>query len=185
MFADDTTVSSHCSSHQVITSSIRKDLNSICLYSSRNHLVPHPKKTKVILFNKPSQATPLEERSPLSLNSVGIEYVTSYKCLRFTLDQHLDYSLHQKDMCREINYGLQTMRHVNVNLPKESLILLAISLVLSHLDYCSPILYNLNCSQLDTLLKLQKQCARIIFDYDRRTHSKALFIQLNWLPLHQ
>ena len=185
MFADDTTVLSHGSSHQVVTSTIQRDLDSICLYSSRNHLVPHPKKTKVILFSKPSQATPLEERSPLSLNNVGTEYVTSYKCLGFTLDQHLDYSLHLKDMCRKINYGLQIMRRVNVYLPKENLILLANSLVLSHLDYCSPILYNLNCGQLDILLKLQKQCARIIFGYDRRTHSKPLFIQLNWLPLHQ
>ena len=145
MFADDTTVLSHGSSHQVVTSTIQRDLDSICLYSSRNHLVPHPKKTKVILFKKPSQATPLEERSPLSLNNVVIEYVTSYKCLGFTLDQQLDYSLHLKDMCRKINYGLQIMRRVNVYLPKESLILLANSLVLSHLDYCSPILYNLNC----------------------------------------
>ena len=115
----------------------------------------------------------------------GIEYITSYKCLGFTLDQHLDYSLHEKDMCRKINHGLQIMRRVNVFLPKESLILLANSLVRSHLDYCSPILYNLNCSQLDILLKLQKQCARIIFVDDRRTHSKPLFTQRNWLPLHQ
>ena len=185
MFADDTTVLSHGSSHQGVISTIQKDLNSISLCSSKNHLVPHPKKTKVILFSKPSQASPFEVRSPLSLNNVGIEYVTSYKYLRFTLDQNLDYSLHVKDICRKINYGLQIMRHVNVFLPKESLIFLANSLVLSHLDYCSPIQYNLGCGQLDILLKLQKQCARIIFGYDRRTHSKPLFIQLNWLPLHQ
>ena len=147
--------------------------------------MPHPKKTKVIIFSKPSQATPFEERFPLSLNDVDIEYVTRYKCLGFTLDQHLDYSLHLKDMCRKINYGLQIMRRVSVYLPRESLILLANSLVLSHLDYCSPILYNLKCGQLDMLLKLQKQCARIIFGCGRRTQSKPLFIQLNWLPLHQ
>ena len=45
---------------------------------------------------------------------------------------------------------------------KVSLIILANFLVLSHMDYCSPIAYSLSCSQLDILLKLQKQCERII-----------------------
>ena len=72
MFADETTVVSHGSSQQVVTSTIQKDLNNICLYSARNHLEPHQKKTKVILFSKPSKATPFEIRSPLSLNNVGI-----------------------------------------------------------------------------------------------------------------
>ena len=70
-------------------------------------------------------------------------------------------------------------------IPQDSLILLANSLVLSHLDYCSPLLHNLNSSQLDTLLKLQKRCARLIFSCNRLKSSKLLFIKLNWLPLHQ
>ena len=88
-------------------------------------------------------------------------------------------------MCKKVNYGLQIMRRVKDFLPQESLILLANSLVLSHLDYCSPLLHNLNSGQLDTLLKLQKHCARLIFSCNRLTKSKPLFIKLNWLPLHQ
>ena len=60
-------------------------------------------KTKIILFSKPSQVTPFEKRPPLSLNNVGIAFVTSYKYLRFTLDQNLDYSLHLKHMYKNIN----------------------------------------------------------------------------------
>ena len=186
MFADDTIILSHGPSHNILTHIIQGDLDSVSSYSSRNHLVPHPSKTKVIFFSKPSQATKFEDRAILSLNSADIEYVNSYKCLGFSLEQHLDYSLHVKDICKKINYGLHIMRCVKTFVPENGLILLANSLALSHLHYCSPVLYNLSCSHIDTLLKLQKRCARLIFSCNRRTPSKPpLFIKLNWLPLHQ
>ena len=78
------------------------------------------------------------------------------------------------------------MRRMKDFIPQDSLTLLANSLVLSHLlDYCSPLLHNLNSSQLNILLKLHKRFARLIFSCNRFTSSKLLFIELNWLPLHQ
>ena len=185
MFADDTTALSHGISHTEVSRGIQENLNMIDIYTARNHLVPHPKKTKSILFSKPSQYSQREARINLNLADKNIEYVSFYKCLGFTLDEHLHYNEHVKDMCKKVNYGLQIMRRVKDFLPQESLILLANSLVLSHLDYCSPLLHNLNSGQLDTLLKLQKHCARLIFSCNRLTRSKPLFIKLNWLPLHQ
>ena len=185
MLADDTTALPHGISHTEVSHDIQVNLNVIGTYSAKNHLVPHPKKTKSILFSKRSQYIIPEERVNLTLSDKNIEYVSFYKCLAFTLDEHLHYTEHVKDMCKKINYGLQIMRRVKDFLPQESLILLANSLVLSHLDYCSPLLHNLNSSQLDTLLKLQKRCAHLIFSCNRLTRSKPLFIKLNWLPLHQ
>ena len=70
-------------------------------------------------------------------------------------------------------------------LPTESLISIANSVVLSHLDYCSPLLYNMSANQTHVLLKIQKQCAHAIFSTNRQTRSKPLFISLNWLPIYQ
>ena len=155
MFADDTTALFHGTSHTEVSHDIQVNLNMIDTYSAKNHLVPHPKKTKSILFSKSSQYTPPEERVNLTLTDKNIEYVSFCKCLGFTLAEHLHYTEHVKDMFKKINYGLQIMRRVKDVLPQESLILLANSLVLSHLDYCSPLLHNLNSRQLDTLLKQQ------------------------------
>ena len=176
MFVDDTTILSHGSSHSSLTPIIQKDLDSVSLYSSINHLVPRPTKTKVIIFNKSSQATMFKDRAVLSLNNAEIENVNSYKCFGFSLEQHLDYSLHVKDTCKKINYGLQIIRRVKPFVSESSLILLANSLVLSHLDYFSPVLYNLSAGQIETLLKLQKRCARLIYSCNRRTPSKPLFM---------
>ena len=38
---------------------------------------------------------------------------------------------------------------------------------------------------MDLLLKLQKRCARTVLSCSKQTHSKPLFISLNWLPFHQ
>ena len=94
-------------------------------YSAKNHLLPHPKKTKSKLFSKPSQYTLPEERVYLTFSDKNIEYVSFYKCLGFILDKHLHYTEHVKDMCKKINYGLQITRRVKDFLPQESLVLLA------------------------------------------------------------
>ena len=113
------------------------------------------------IIHQPSQHSLHDERINLTLVDMKIDYVSFYKCLGFTPDEHLHYTEHVKDLCKKINYGLQ-MRRMKNFIHQDSLILLSNSLVLSHLDYCSLLLHHLNSSQLDTLLKLQKRCARLI-----------------------
>ena len=130
-------------------------------------------------------ARPFNYLVELQIDGHKVDYAESYKCLGITLDQHLDYSLHLKELSRKINYGLQIIRRVRSFLPTESLISIGNSVVLSHLDYCSPLLYNMSANQIIVQLKLQKQCARAIFSRNRQSRSKPLFISLNWLPIHQ
>ena len=56
---------------------------------------------------------------------------------------------------------------------------------MSHLEYCTPLLHNLNKGQIDFLVKLQKRCARTVLSCSNQTHSKPLFISLNWLLFPQ
>ena len=90
MFVDNTTTLSHGTSHTEVSHDIQVNLNMIDAYLAKNHLVPHPKKTKSILFSKPNQYTLPEERMKLTLSDKNIEYVSFYKCLnnRQTLTLH-------------------------------------------------------------------------------------------------
>ena len=69
MFSDDTTALSHGTSHTTVSHDIQVNLNMIDTYSAKNHLIPHPKKTKSKLFSKPSQYTLPEERVYLTFFS--------------------------------------------------------------------------------------------------------------------
>ena len=50
-----------------------------------------------------------------------------------------------------------------------------------HFDYCVTVWGD--CSELNKLVKLQKQAARIILDCHCLTPSKDMFCKLKWLPM--
>ena len=185
MFADDTTVLSHGTSHRSVSTDMQSNLDKIYDYAVNNRLIPHPKKTKAIIFSKRSQASQFEERETLTLAQNNIEYAHSYKCLGFVLDDHLSYDLHIKDLSKKLNYGISILRRIKPYVPTDSVKIIANSLVMCHLEYCAPLLHNLSKGQMDLLLKLQKRCARTVLSCSKQTHSKPLFISLNWLPFHQ
>ncbi len=81
MFADDTTALSNVITHTEVSHDIEVNVNMIDIYTAKNHLVPHPKKTKSILFSKPSQYSQPDERVNLTLAVKNFEYVSVYKCL--------------------------------------------------------------------------------------------------------
>ena len=115
MFADDTTVLSHGTSHRSVSTDMQSNLDKIYDYAVNNRLVPHPKKTKAIIFSKRSQASQFEERETLTLAQNNIEYAHSYKCLGFVLDDHLSYDLHIKDLSKRLKIGnFNTVTHKTI-----------------------------------------------------------------------
>ena len=121
----------------------------------------------------------------MTLAQNNIEDAHSYKCLGFVLDDHLSYDLHIKDLSKKLNYGISILRRIKPYIPTDSMKLIANSIVMSNLEYCAPLLHNLNRGQMDLLVKLQKRCARTVLSCSNQTHSKPLFISLNWLPFYQ
>ena len=89
MFADETTVLSHGKHIHSVTNDIQENLDVTNRYTQINTLVPHPDKTKVIIFSKRSQLTPNQDCVQLKLASDKITYAESYKYFGFTFDQHL------------------------------------------------------------------------------------------------
>ena len=53
--------------------------------------------------------------------------------------------------------------------------------IMPHLDYCVTVWGD--CSDLNKLVKLHKQAARIILDCHYLTPSKDMFCKLKWLPM--
>ena len=57
MFADDTTALSHGTSHRSVSPDMQSNPDKIYVYAVNSRLLPHPKKTKAIIFSKRSQAS--------------------------------------------------------------------------------------------------------------------------------
>ena len=51
------------------------------------------------------------------------------------------------------------------------------------LEYCCTVWGNCTVGNLQRVLRLQKRCARLIFDADTHENSVKLFNKLHWLPI--
>lgn len=81
------------------------------------------KKRKIMLFSKQSQAVSIFDRLLVNLAGAQIDYTSSYKCLGFTLDEHLDYKLHLKDICKKVYYGISTYIKACKIFPSEDMLI--------------------------------------------------------------
>ena len=77
--------------------------------------------------------------------------------------------------------NLTLFRRIKHFLPKWSKIMFYNAYIMPHLDYCVTVWGD--CSDLNTLVKLQKQAARIILDCHYLTPSTDMFCKLKWLPM--
>ena len=76
------------------------------------------------------------------------------------------------------------LRRITNFIDENSMKLLYLCLVQSHLDYCCEIWglrYNM---QTDRIIKLQKRAARIILKCNMYKPSKEMFAELKWLPFN-
>ena len=97
------------------------------------------------------------------LIAIKFDYAETYKCLSFMLHQHLNYSLHLKELSRKINHrDLLIIRRVTPFLPTESLNSIANSMFESPGLLLATIV-QYHRKSINDLLNLQEQCARDIF----------------------
>ena len=68
-------------------------------------------------------------------------------------------------------------------LSKNCLKTLAVSFILSKLDYCNALFKNLQEYQIDKLQKLQNFAAKVVLGKSRFDHSTPCLIDLHWLPI--
>ena len=75
------------------------------------------------------------------------------------------------------------IKSIRKYLTKEASEILALSLVISHLDYCNVILYGISQSELSKLQRIQNMCAKLVLNRSKYDSSKQALFDLHWLPV--
>ena len=160
-------------------------LSKVKLWMNSFFLCLNEKKTKIIVF------APQRMRKQLLVNGIFIDD----KCIRFpnvakNLGVLLDGALSFKE---QISQCVQTcymnIRHISsiksfLNVEQRKI--LVTSLVLSQLDYCNGILYNVNNTYVKQLQSVQNCAAKLI--YNRKKYETGLtniFSSLHWLQVNE
>ena len=210
LFADDTFCLLTADNIRDLFIKIENTLPQITEWYNSNKLIINSKKTKVILFQSPRQNFTEEEKNlikqfPVFINSnhegenlpekiQKLDHITfsnsnpgeqAARHLGIQIDEKLSFKVHFNLMHKrilKIVYSLRQMRHI---LDSQHLKLLYFAYIKSVLNYCLIVFTAVPNILLEPILKLQKECCRLIAKKPRRFPSNILFKQLEILPIRK
>ena len=105
--------------------------------------------------------------------------------LGILIDNNLALHPQVKKVRQTIIFKISLLRKLRKYLPTPIRILYYNYYIKPHLEYCCSLWGNCSKSDIDTLLKLQKQTARLILETDRSAPSAPLFSQRQWQTFDQ
>ena len=103
--------------------------------------------------------------------------------LGFQLDETLSMEAHVKQLCRTLYLQLRRISKIRSFLSVDAANKLAVSFILSRLDYCNSLLSGLHENQLNKLQRIQNHAARLVLRKSRHVSATGLLRTLHWLPV--
>ena len=107
----------------------------------------------------------------------------SVRNLGFYLDETLSKDANVRYLCRISFVPLRTIGKIRSFLSTDAANKLAVSLILSMLDYCNSLLIDINDNKLNKLQRMQNHAARLVLRKPRHASATALLRTLHWLPV--
>ena len=104
--------------------------------------------------------------------------------LGVVFDQYLTFHDHIIGICKSTHFHLRGIGRIRNHLTFDATAQLIHALIISRLDFCKSILYNLPNKQIERLQRIQNQAARMLKRIPRRSHITHALRELHWLRIH-
>jgi hypothetical protein len=180
LFADDTNIIYTHNNLAVLAHIANLELDQISQWFISNKLSINTSKTKFMVFHRQQmQYNPADIK--ITLNGVHIENVSNLKFLGVYIQENLSWKIHANYISKKIAKGLGVLHRLKHQLPESILLQLYNSLILSHISYSISVWGNLNQSDKNRILILQKKALRSISNSRYNCHTNPLFIKYNLL----
>ena len=183
MFPDDSTL--YTSGHNVdeIQHSLQTSLNAVTIWCEDHRMVTNTAETKYMLISTKQRRHHLRNNQlAITLNDKQLQQVKQHKVIGVDVDENLQWREHVIGVFKKVYQTLALFRRIKHVLPKWSKIMFYNAYIMPHLDYCITVWGD--WSDLNKLVKQQKQASRKIFDCHYLTPSKDMFCKLKWLPMN-
>jgi hypothetical protein len=177
LFADDITNSSADKNHQIVAQNLIDSYKSTKAFCESRGLVINANKTQLIVFQASGKKLPADYE--IELDGCRIKPSTSVKLLGVTLDRYLTFGQHIDNTVKQC-HGLVVLARAAPYLCRDLLRLAYVSLIRSHLEYCSAVFASAAPSQLRKLDVIQKIASRVIYGVCRTAHSAPLLQALKF-----
>ena len=165
--------------YNILVNDVKNCIEQITAWSYTLSLKINPDKTEMILFHPKS----MKHRVIIGGTVIGeecIRYSKEVKNVGAWLDQHLDMNKQINNIVSQSYKSLQNIGRVRNILTNKHTEMLVHS-VMSRLDYCNSLLFNISKSKLLKLQKVQNAAARLVVRSKRRTPISSTLKKLHWL----
>ena len=173
-------------SRSTISNSLKDCLRSVSEWMSTYFFKLNKSKTKILVLSPPTAMSSIKIHG-MFMEDKCIRFVSSAKNLGVWLDENLDFKTHTRKVVSSCFTTLRNISKVKNFIPKECLNTVVCALVLSRLDYCNALYYNIHSSDLHMLQAVQNAAIRLVsgrHKYDRMPIS-PLFQSLHWLKIRE
>jgi hypothetical protein len=186
IYADDVLIYFvHDGKETVSDSSYQTVLDSVADWMVASHLAINASKTQALVFHYGRESNITLPQLHLMGEQVNICTEGVMKYLGVNLDTRLNLSKHIATVCRSAFTQLRTIRRVRSSLNVLTAKMLCNSLIMSRLDYCSPLLIGSNKQDLEKIQRVVNATARVIFNLQRTSSISTHLKELRWIPVEQ
>ena len=103
----------------------------------------------------------------------------------FFIDSSISFYQHVSHLRKICYFELRKISSIRPFISEKSAKQLAVSLILSKLDYCNCLFYDMSEDNFHRLQLLQNHAARVVMKAKKRSSASALLKELHWLPIKQ
>ena len=128
-----------------------------------------------------NQVTP--NLTPVSISGYDIPFSQSARNLGVFTDETLSMDVHIKHMCRILFCQLRRLSKIRSFLSTDAANKLAVSFILTRLDYCNSLLAGLPDNKLSKLQRIQNHATRIVLRKPRHASATSMCKTLHWLSV--
>ena len=187
-FADDHQLYSAFSpDFQVYTlgESITKLLKNVKHWMNSYFLKLNEGKTKIIVFSS-SHIEHLIKIKGVFIENKCIRFPNVVKNLGVLLDSKLTFKEHITNCIQSCYMTMKKISSIKSFLGTEHRKILVTALVLSQLDYCNGLLYNINNNLIHKVQTVQNCAAKLIYNRRKYDHGlSSLYTALHWLRINE
>ena len=164
-----------------VTNTLNSALKELEDWSSKNNLVPHPKKCEAMMLLRGSFTGPL---NALTLYNHTIKWVTHAQLLAVTIDDKLTWAQHISEVKKSFVNKLNLLKRSSF-LPRKILLDLYFKIILPSASYALPIWGSFtNKDGFLALESLRCRAAKLIYGLTRDMPTTEVFKTAKWDSLH-
>ena len=183
-FADDSQIydCSIANDFQSLVDRTEITIDNVAVWMNSNMLKMNDGKTEVIPIGT---KTNLKKTNICSINisSSHITFSDSVRNLGLFLDQNLTMEKQVNHLCKTLYLQLRRLSKIRSFLSTDAAKKLAVSFILSRLDYCNSLLIGIPQEKILKLQRIQNFAARLVLRKSKYDNSTQLLKALHWLPV--